>query len=220
MAAERQGKLSFDKEWSYRLIYYYFKIYRARLLWERKQKKQPHSRQVIQTIPCVSLIQIDMNECPCKPETGCFFLKSKYAIPKSIFGNYISVTSTLGNKTYDYVRWDTFSDVINSYIKAERTKPYYTIKDFGMSSFLYIYSDNNKEQVAITLIADDPLEVIGFPNCDKENHICNPMDELFPVEAESIPIIYEMMFDKMIKIKATAQPELFNNEEPDTSKKP
>jgi len=29
-----------------------------------------------------------------------------------------------------------------------------------------------------------------------------------------------MVFDKLIKVKSTAQPELFNNEEPDSAKRP
>lgn len=220
MASERQGRLSQDKAWSFRLIYFYFKMYRAKYLDEKKQKKQSHSRQNIQTIPCIKLKKVDMNECPCLPESGCFFLKSVSPVPKSVFGSYISITSTLGNKTYDYLRWDMFEDRLNSSIKAERINPYYTLKNFGEDTYLYIYSDNNKEIISATLIAEDPLEVIGFPNCGKVVHICNPMDQPFPVDLEALPTIFELMFDRLLKIKASTQPENFNNKEPDDSKRP
>jgi hypothetical protein len=220
MVAERQGRLSFDKEWSFRLIYFYFKVYRARYLNERRIKKVPHSRQNIQTIPCIKLKKTDMNECPCLPDSECVFLKSSYPVPKSIFGSYISVTSTLGNKTYDYLRWDAFEDRLNSYIKSERIKPYYTLKNLGAETYLYVYSDNKKEVVSATLIAEDPLEVAEFPNCNKKTKLCNPMDYSFPVDNEELSTILDLMFNKLIQVKQTAQPELYNNKEPDTSKKP
>lgn len=220
MVSERQGKVSQDSQWSYRLIYSYLLQFRARILSERKAKKYPHSRHNIQTIPCIKLKKVDMNECPCIPASGCVFLKSAYPIPRSATNNYLSVTSILGNKTYDYLRWDSFEDVLNSKNKAERVKPYYTIKSFGKESHLYVYSDNNKEIVSATLIAEDPLEVIGYPNCGKENHICNPLDELFVIDMDTLQLIYTMMFDMLLKVKQTTAPELYNNQEPDIAKAP
>lgn len=220
MVSERQGKISQDTQWSYRLIYSYLLQFRARILSERKNKKQQHSRHNIQTIPCISLEKVDMNECPCIPASGCIFLKSKYPIPRAATNNYISVTSILGNKTYDYIRWENFDDMINSKNKVERTKPYYTIKSFGKESHLYIYSDNDKEIVSATLIAENPLEVIGYPNCGKEVNICNPMDELFIIDMDTLQLIYGMMFDMLLKVKQTTTPEIYNNQEPDIAKAP
>lgn len=216
---ERQGKLSQDMEWSYRIIYYYLLIYRARFLYERKQKKVPHSRWNIQTIPCISLQEVDRNECPCLPPSGCIWMKSIFPVPRPIYGNYISVTSVLGNKTYEYIRWESFEDILNSRFKAEREKPYHTFKNYGSELHLYILSDSDKETVTATLIPEDPLEVLAYPNCGVQTHICTPLDQEFVIDAEALPVIYEMMFEKLIRVRAIAPPELFNNEQPDSAKK-
>lgn len=216
---ERQGRLSQDMEWSYRLIYYYLLLYRAKIIQEKRAKKQDISRWNIQTIPCITLIEVDKSDCPCAPPSGCIWLKSKYPAIRPIPGKYISVTSILGNKTYEYLRWDSVEDTLNSRFKAEREKAYYTLKDMGDKSNIYLISDNNKELVSATGIMEDPLEVIGYPNCGKENYICSPMDEQFVVDRAMLPTIYELMFDRLLKVKSLSQPELLNNEEPDTAKK-
>ncbi len=220
MASDRQGEISQDKEWSHRLIYYYLKLYRTRLLWDKKQKKLPISRSSYATLKCIELEKIDMSECPCIPASGCEFLRSKEVIPNDVTGVYQSVTSILGNKTYEYLRWDEFEDRLKSRFTFERTKPYYTIKTFGELAYLYIYSDNDKEIVSATLIPVDNLEVLAFPNCGESIRICDPLDKEFVIDEELLPILYEMVFDKLIKIKSTTQPELFNNNEPDSSKRP
>ena len=220
MVSEKQGKLSQDKEWSHRLVYYYLKMYKVRLLWDKKNKKIPIARATYMALKCFELEKIDMSECPCIPASGCTFQRSKVPIPNDITGAYQSVTSILGNKTYEYLRWDEFEDRLNSRFPAERIKPYYTIKSFGEVAYLYIYSDNDKEVVSATLIPVDNLEVLAFPNCGKPVHICDPLDREFVIDDELLPILYEMVFDKLIKVKSTAQPELFNNEEPDSAKRP
>lgn len=220
MVSDRQGEISQDKEWSFRLIFYYLKMYRTRLLWDKKNKKLPIARSTYATLKCIELEPVDMNECPCIPASGCIFLKSVHSIPNDVTGVYQSVTSILGNKTYEYLRWDEFEDRLKSRFPHERTKPYYTIKSFGELSYLYIYSDNDKEIVSATLIPVDNLEVVAFPNCGDGVHICDPLDRLFVIDEELLPILYELVFDKLIKIKSTTQPELYNNEEPDTAKRP
>lgn len=220
MATEKQGKLSQDKPWSHRLIYYYLIMYRSRLLWDKKQKKLPISRNTFATIKCIEMETIDMNECPCIPPSGCMFLKSKENIPIDITGIYNSVTSILGNKTYEYIRWDEFEEKLNSRFKAERERPYYTIKGYGGLSYLYILADNDKEVVSATILPEDPLDVLRFPNCGIEVQVCDPLDREFIIDAELIPILYELTFDKLIKVKSTTEPELFNNEEPDSAKRP
>lgn len=220
MVSENDGRLTQDKPWSNRLIYYYLKMYRARLIWDKKQKKLPISRSTYAILRCIEMELVDMVDCPCIPASGCHFLKSVEAIPKDITGQYASITSTLGNKTYDYLRWEQFEEKLNSRFPAERVKPYYTIKSYGEESYLYIYADNDKEIVSGTLLPEEPLDVLAFPNCGEENLICDPLDREFVLDAELVPILYELMFDKLIKVRSTTQPELFNNEEPDTAKRP
>ena len=117
MVSEKQGKLSQDKEWSHRLFYYYLKMYKGRLLWDKKNKKIPISRSTYMTLKCIELEKIDMSECPCIPASGCTFQRSKVPIPNDITGAYQSVTSILGNKTYEYLRWDEFEDRLKAVIE-------------------------------------------------------------------------------------------------------
>lgn len=212
--AAGKGMLSDDNTFSPRLILYYLKAYRARLLYERRiSKGRTISKYNIQTIPCIELQEVDQSECPCTPKSGCTFLKTKYPIPRPIGDLIISVSSVGGDITYSPVRWDKFKSKLYSRIEANAKAAYYTFKDTGEGTHIYVYNDEHKEYVSISAIFDDPDSVKTFPDCSgKVERICNPYDLEFVIDMDVLPILYELVFDKLTRYRQTSTEDKLNND--------
>lgn len=212
--AAGRGMLSDDNTLSPRLVLYHLKSMRARLIYERRiSKGRTLSKYNVQTIPCIPLIEIDQAECPCTPKSGCTFLRTKYPIPRPIGDLIVSISSVGGDITYSPVRWDKFKTKLNSRIKANRSNAYYTFKDTGDGTHIYVYNDEHKDYIAISGIFDDPDSVKEFPNCDGSvDRICNPYDQEFVIDRDLLPIIYDMAFERLSKYRQTSTEDKLNND--------
>ena len=211
--------MSQDPYWSKRLIFFFLKKYKNKIVREAiATKNYPINRANYVTIPCIALDRVDQVECPCPPASGFYFLKSKYPVPRALMGQYTSVTTILGNVTIDYVRWDAIKDKLNSRFEWEKKLPFYTLKTINSKTYLYIYNDNDKELVAITSLFEDDLEAYYYPDCNGlVKVVCNPLDEMFVVDEVLLPAIIEITYEKLLKLKGVSTMDILNNETSDVS---
>lgn len=220
-AADKTSRLSIDNAWPTRLVLHHLQLYRARLLYERRFARRPKFNSFDeQTIPCVQMKKIDLNECPCAPATGCYFAKSIHPIPRPIGGKLTSVVAVSADHKFDFIPWHTFKDTLNSRIPAERTARYYTFKNIESSDkvHLYIYNKSDLELLSITGTFEDPLEVAAFPKCGEESAIvCSPLDEVFVLEKDLIPVLYDMAFEKLISVKGAVGSDILTNSQDDSA---
>lgn len=214
-----KGPISQETSWSDVEILHALMRYRSKVISEKMRSRTGHlSRFNLQTIACIPLEKVDLNECPCAPESGCSFLKSKFKIPQPI-GNLQSVVSLAGNIHYDYLQWERFEDIKNSRFKAERENPYYTLKDTSEGTFLYVYNDIHKEFITVTGIFQHPLEVQNFPNCESGEVDCcfNPMEAEFILDPELLPLTYDFTVQQLLRNKIQAT-DIYNNDQDDITK--
>lgn len=204
-----------DSKWSNRLVLYHLNNVRVKLLAEKRSspnlKFNPHN---LLSIPCVPTIEIDRNECPCAPASGCTFLKTLWPIPRPISGRYNSVTSITGDVDYTYVRWDRFKDKVNSRLQAERKGPYYSLRslDANKDPYIYIYNDDMKEFITVVSLFEDPLEVAKLPKCDGSiRSMCSPLDDYFIIDTDLLPVVYQMITEALLRPKAAVQSDNLND---------
>ena len=57
---------------------------RALLIFNKVNKRQFLSKWNFSMLPCVELISVSENDCPCVPAPGCRILRTKYKLPKPI----------------------------------------------------------------------------------------------------------------------------------------
>src|SRR5690606_11230623 len=173
---DRTGFLSDDNAWSNRALLSQFNHYRAQLI-DQELDRNPNSyRHARQTIPCIPLERVDKNECPCAPASGCSWRKTKFKLPKPI-GKLITVDSIDGSIKYSYVDWDSVKYKFSSRIPADRSRPYYTIKN----GYLYLHNDIHKRYVTVTATWADPLLIQTYPDCKGELDPCvKKLDLEFP----------------------------------------
>lgn len=197
------GPISDETSVSNRELYFLLLRFRSLILAQKiKDRASTVSRHNYQTIPCVPLDDVNPADCPCVPEYGKEFKKTRFPIPKPI-GNITSVISPGNHITYDYVQWETIQDIRNSKYKAEREKAYYTIRTSKDGTYLYLYNDKHGASVAVTGIFENPIEIQNFPDCETgELDPCfSPLDQEFIIDPELLPVIYDMLLTTKYKFK-------------------
>lgn len=208
-----KGFLSDDNGWSSRLIFHYLLKYRARILAEkmgdRKSRVSLFNRQ---TIPCIPLEEIDIVECPCAPASGCTFLRTKYSVPE-VLGESFIVSSIDGSINYSFVEWERFKYKLKSRVQADRNRPYFTIREIDNEYYVYVYNDVHKKLISVTAVFESPLDVQAYPSCDGVTDPCfKPLEQKFILDEDLVPIIYEMAFDMLWRLKRGTKTDILNDE--------
>lgn len=211
-----------------KLIYYYLSIFRNSVLYEETKKRNEVDLTLQQTIPCIELHEVDVvSDCPCAPEKGCYWLKTKYQIPDLLSQKPDSVITVDGMIKFEYVEWYRFKHVITARYKGTRENPYYTFRNVEGNFHLYIYANSELtkttqlERVAMTAVFKDPLDAINYPVCDKKEIVCNVLDRdfLIPLELESM--VFQKTFSALVNLDRVMMqnPDIFNNDNNDSAGK-
>jgi len=213
-----KGPLSDELGLSKREIYFALLRYRSYIISEKyRQNPQRISKHTYQTIPCIPLIKVDSVECPIEERSGCVWRKTKFPVPKPI-GDYTSVVSLAGNIKYDYLPWERFRELSNSKFSSEIKAPYFTTKTVGKHCHVYLWNDRHKENVQITAIFENPLDVQNYYDCKTgEMDPCfAPLDEEFVIDADLLPRVYELALNQYMKPKRMAN-DTYNNDQDDVT---
>jgi len=218
LVGDYSTKLSTDNSWSNRLVYHHMLMCRARILYEQyNQKGKAVHAYTRQPLDCIEMCRVNQNECPCVPDSSCFFLRSVLPIPEPVDDLIFSVTA--GEVVFDKVKWDDFKYKVTSRFDWERTAKYYTLKEFDGNTYLYLYNDDFKKFATISAVFTDPLDVYCFPSCDELNppHCKDALDAEFKLEPELLPLLYQMTYEKLMTLKQNARTDILNNDNDDTS---
>lgn len=189
---DASGRTSDELRFPPRLVYEHLNMSRNNILYKDRLIKSRFGvsdETIIQTLPCVELEEVDQVECPCAPASGKYFFKSKYPIPRMLGTVPLSVSSVLGNISFNHVRWYNLQDKVTSSLKPDREQPYYTFKVIDSDFHLYVYSSNTLDDIqaiSVTAVFQNPIEASSFPMCgqDEENLDCNPLEKEFIIPSE------------------------------------
>lgn len=202
--------------WSNRLVYNHLIGYKNKILMEKmKDPKSSISILNYQTLPCVALDEISIEECPCQPASDFKFLRSIVPIPNYI-GDIKSVNSGTRSQGYDYVDWDNFRYKLNSRFEAERTQPYWTIRKVTVNNvtgnYLYIHNDIFREFVTVSAIFSDPLDVYKYPNCEGKVDKClSALDKEFIIDPQFKPLMFDLALSQLVRAKTPISDVVNNN---------
>lgn len=172
---------------------------------------------MVQTLPCVEVEEMDRNECPCAPASGCYWMKTKIAIPKYI--RAISVTGIVANgdnPRFSFIKWDRFQYIPESRNLTMRNGMYWSIRDTNEGPYLYLYGNRFIETISISAIWEDPMEVAAFPSCGEVNMeaYCNPLDVNFHTDAWLRDIIISKAWQKLLSVRQAAILDAQNDDMP------
>lgn len=183
------GMPSNDSRLRPRYIYELLKSGRSTLVKRELKKRNTPSDWVYQSLKCVTMEKVPIQECPCIPPVGCNILRSKYKLPQPIFMNnpLRSVTSLDGSVEYSPTTWDELKYSSSNTYTAGR--PEYFVRD----GYLYITDKKTDTTVFVSGVFHDPVEVGRFNNyCEDE--CFSALDQEFPMPEDLIGPMIELSF--------------------------
>lgn len=185
-----KGISSDDVRLSSRHIYSKLVSTRAKILYQKRAKRQKISSWSYQTISCAEVIDVKVTECPCIPVSGCMVKRIKYALPKPITGiiesNIEHIMSLDGT-----IKFDESSRTEMLHVSGNKytSKKYRFVIDKG---FAYLYGTNVPKVVQIRMLCEDPVEAATFPDtCGNCPTCVDPFDVEFPIETGYVDTLIE-----------------------------
>lgn len=170
----------------------------------------PLGTQNFQTIPCVELEEVESHECPCAPPSGCKWLKSKKPLPRYI--KISSVSTITGQDNISYIDWTKIKHKFNSRYPV-KNKRYYTLRDIGQGTFLYVLNDSFLKMISLSAVFEDPKCVLEFGGCKKDltKYKCNPWNTPFVLDGGLINKVLKNAWQTLPQLKQVAPDDRKNN---------
>lgn len=208
-----KGVQSDDSRLSSRHIYSKAKSVRSRLIQQKINKGQFIGFNSIKILPCIELVKVPINECPCIPLKGCCIYRSKYSFPPPVSGKsrhiIKSVTSIDGNTVLDEINWE--GRKYSSYDKYTSTKEQF----FLSGNYLYVEQEEEEafEVVRVEFIPQDPVEAAQYPLICEQVTDC-PIDSMlvdFLIEDAMVEPLVEISVQELIVAFSQMQEDSSNN---------
>ena len=166
------------------------------------------SEQNIQTLGCVDICELDRQECPCAPASGCYWLKTECVVPREI--QIVSVTGTVANgdnPRFSFIKWDRFQYIPKSRSNSVRKGRYYTLRTTeDKKTFMYLYGDRFLKNISISGIFENPIEAAQFPICGEQQFqaLCFPLDVDFYADGNYRNQIINLTWQEILPLRGIA----------------
>lgn len=209
-----KGVESDDARLMQRHIYNKLLTTRARLISEQAKKKQRISQWNYQVIPCIELVKVPAQECPCLPPIGCDMMRSKYKLPKPLSGLSGSLIQTV--TTLD--RGQKLNEVSMNAVRSLAGNKYSSknINYFIEQGYLYITTPSKIQFVRLVGLFEDPIAAKTFENYCKENctdcvDCIDYQEEEFPIDNDTIDVLIELTVQELIVLFGQSQQDNTND---------
>jgi len=202
---DRTGFRSDDSAYSRLSLYHEFIRTRHGVLEDLIKNNQQLDQDFIQELKCVDLEEVDMNECPTRPESGCVWLRSTTPIPDYI--KIISVTNPIGSMHFGYRRWDLVTKPRR--LESSNNDSFYTIKNKDGEKYLYVYNNQTIKALYINAVFIDPIDPVEY--CLKRRH-CNPFELNISTPEYITEVCTQRVQQKFLSLRQGAGANIINND--------
>jgi hypothetical protein len=206
------GIASDDIRLSPQLCYSKMLSVRSKLIVQSVNKKQRVSDWDFTHIPCVELIEVPTQLCPCLPTSGCTILRSKYKLPTPLSGLSSDLLRSVSTADFshkiDYV-------TLNAY-KSQRGNKYSSRKMnyFILEEYLYISTPKKIKVVSINGIFEDPIsaeQYKGLCECDTCDSCIEYREIEFPIGMDQIDTLIELVVQELVIMYKQIPSDTLNN---------
>lgn len=196
-----KGVKSDDSRLSSRHIYSVIKSVRSQLFTEKINKNQSISPWNYDTIPCVEMISIQPNLCPCETPPGCKILRSKYKIPAMLHSYSGPIIKSINSLDLSGKR---YSLVAIQEVKNQAGNKYTSNigNAFFYGDYLFLSAGKESKVLSITALFDDMFEVYNFlQSCETDCNNCNCesfLDKDFRSDQDTLNRIIRISSEELI----------------------
>lgn len=205
LSTDRTGFRSDDSAFTDLSIYSEILKARSAIVKEISDRGLEIDIELIQNLHCVSLEEVDREECPTRPASGCVWLKSTKPIPNTI--KIMSVTNSIGTLKFTFERWDRLS--VEKRLESAKKEPLYTFKNVGGDRYLYVYNNDTIKNLQISAVFEDPIDPVEY--CLGKRH-CNPSELPIHTPQEILDLCMQRVYAKIMGQRQNTTPDIINND--------
>lgn len=209
-----KGVASDDTRLQDRYIYSIMKTSRNTLITQQLKKRQKISDWNYTLLPCIPLIKVDSNSCPCLPALGCQVYRTKYRLPKLLTDyNKHLIEFVMGTEHNVFISETTREEYLyNSGNKYTSQSLKYILED----GYFYVYGKNVPRVIKAKVLIEDPIELLNFPMlCDEDCEDCQDcssiLDMGFPIDEDMINPLVQMVNEEVLRNFTQGKEDLNNN---------
>jgi hypothetical protein len=207
LSLSRGGPISDDDEISLRQVGFWVDNIRSILLRQQTTKGQTLNSDVIQTISCLEVEEIDASYCPVEV-VGCTILRSKKRIPNTIeteFKNLITKVSSPSIKSLSFSEINVNRIPYIDFSKVGKKLVKYFIHD----RYIYLLSNVLYDKITVSGVFQFPEELKEYLSCTGEP--CYTDDSYYPMSNHMVELIKKMVIENNIRLFTTLPADVLNN---------
>ena len=208
----RGGLLSDDESISLRLVKYWINNTRSLLIRQDLDRGKSISANIIQTISCLELTEVDASTCPCNVPIGCTITRTVRTIPKPIETAQKDLIVRVGPidvtaRAFSFINqfranWTGYS--------AFNLNP----KAFYRDQYIWIIgSPQGLKYITIQGVFENPEDLASYVACT--NLPCYTDNDIYPISAWMIPAMEKIIMESNLKIAVSTPIDEKGNAKPD-----
>ena len=198
MLLGRGEKLSQSEQLQEAQVIYWINTYRALLFKQQFDKNYEIDRSYVQSLNCLQLEEVDPVECPNLIQTERRISRT-VVLPKTIVtrrGNCFTFVGDIHGKPFQLTNEE------NIYYYTKRKQSGRDTYAFYKDGRIYIVHNPILERITVRGVFESPGSLADYPNN------CTGMDQFnidseYPISANIIPILKDMIITKELKIAIT-----------------
>jgi len=168
---------------------------RAFLIRNDQSKGRSLSDNIIQTLSCVPVTQIDVSLCPCRVSTDCTIMRTTNKIPRPLELHQKDLITKVSGVDVTSKGWSIISFSRASVAGTNKMTKDNT-KVFFHNGYIYLLNPPaGLKYISIDMVAEDPREAAMVSNCAGEP--CYTSDSRFPISNYMIPLLKEMILKEL-----------------------
>jgi len=157
---------------------------------------------------CFNLEEVDVNDCPCAPPSGCTWKKTIKKLPASLTPPRVYTLD--GTDEFSFIEWNKVASKKDSRIPSIKSNTFfYTVKN----EYLYLPLDPFLEALSATAVYTNNYEAL-INSCQvTESILCKPFDAEFGPDLDTNQAILERAWRVLPSVRGMAALDILNNDQ-------
>lgn len=199
----RGGVTSDDDSISLRQIKFWVQNTRAKLIKQDLDKRRSINPDLIQSLGCVAVSEVDGSECNCVV-LGCKILRTTLPIPRPIELQQRNLLTRVGpilttDKPFSLISYHRVPFIGNDRFTKKLTRA------FQHNGYIYLINPNDKPlltKINVQGVFEDPTEAAAFSHCSGD--ACYTDDSQYPIASWMIEDLKAMVLNTDFRIAVSA----------------
>jgi len=212
---EGTSRISDDSELSVDQVYFKIHTTRAMLIRQDQAKGRSLSDNVLQTLPCLEVIEVNASEC-CGITSPCELYRTKLELPRAIETYQRDLIVRVSGVDITGPSWNYISLAHIPWAGLSKwTKD--STKWFTKGGYVYIINPPAVSKISVSGVFENPTDLASFPSCSGTPCYNNAIDE-YPLSAHMVPALKQMVIEDLMRMRS-APADLSGDESPKVENK-